>query len=176
MSWPDQRERIEGAARALEALPQVEAVTILIDATGIGDVVFDDLDLTGLDIVPIKFTNDWKQKAVRLLAADLERGAAFILDEQRHEFESYMYELTDSGRYKFSAPEGGHDDEVSAKLLEHWGHVNIGSPSVALLDAGASEDAPTEVESDVVDGEVLDEVISLGPPGQHLLIGERGWD
>ena len=56
---------------------------------------------------------------MRQLAADLQQGRAHILEQQRPEFETYEYEITDAGNYKFQAALG-HDDEVSAKLLEHW--------------------------------------------------------
>lgn len=130
--WPEQRELIRDAAEYLEASPGVEGLRVFLDSTGLGDVVFDDLEAEGLDVEPITFSGPWKERAVKLLAADLERGDAYILEDQRGEFESYAFELTPAGRYKFEAGVG-HDDEVSAKLLEHWGMVNEGPPDVRLL-------------------------------------------
>jgi hypothetical protein len=120
----------------------------------------------GLDVIGIKFTNDWKNKAVRRLATDLEQGNAFILDHQIGEFEGYEYDITPGGRITYSAPEGMHDDEVSAKLLEHWVLVTESftdnpvrevrlRPREADLPAGPKADALTQpieqVEPDSVD-------------------------
>lgn len=138
LSWPVQRSRIHTAVEDLLAWDEVEGVTVLLDSTGLGDVVFDDLEDEGLDVIPVNFsTSRWKERAVTLLAADLERGDAHILDEQVPEFESYEYEITDAGRYKFQA-RTGHDDEVSAKLLEHWGIVHEAPPTVRVIDQAPS--------------------------------------
>lgn len=131
VSWPMQRQRIHMAIEKIEAAGGT--VTVLMDTTGVGDVVFDDLEAEGLDIIPITFSNKWKQMAVMLLSADLERGNAFILPQQHNEFQAYAYTITSAGRFVYSAPGGGHDDEVSAKLLEHWGHVHGGVPNMRLL-------------------------------------------
>lgn len=129
LSWPEQKTKIHNAVAALESAPEVEMVTVVMDSTGIGDVIHDDLTADGLDIVPIKFTNAWKEAAVKLLAADMEQRRGFIIEEQRPEFESYEYSVTPSGKYKFEAATG-HDDEVSAALLRQWGIVHEGPPSI----------------------------------------------
>lgn len=133
VSWPVQKQRIITAHdNLLDA--GATGVTILMDSTGIGDVIFDDLEEEGMDLVPIKFTNDWKSKAVNLLSADLERGNAFVTAQQLGELQSYTYTMSETtGRFKYAAPDGGHDDEVSAKLLEHWGMIHFGAPDVRVL-------------------------------------------
>lgn len=147
VSWPVQYDLICGVVEDLEATPGVEGVQLLVDSTGLGDVVYDELDDRGLDVIPINFSGGQKERMVRLLAADLEHGRAQILEEQRTEFESYEYRITDAGRYKFEAA-GGHDDEVSAKLLENWGVVHEAPPDVKIAEA----DEPTEaqVEEEIV--------------------------
>lgn len=148
IAWPRQRERIRDALDELEAAPGVTSVVALLDSTGLGDVVYDDLTDEGVDVVPIKFDNSWKEKAVKRLAADMEKGEAHILDEQLREFESYEYSVTDAGRYKFEAA-SGHDDEVSAKLLEHWGAVFEGPPDVTTVSAEEGEEIDQEEEREV---------------------------
>lgn len=133
IGWASQRQYIMAALRSVQENPAVEAVIVLMDVGGPGDVVFEDLQMAGFDIIPINFTN-WKEKAVKLLASDLGQGQAHILEEQLPEFQHYEYEITPAGRYKFEASQG-HDDEVSAKLLEHWGIVHHGAPSFTILDA-----------------------------------------
>lgn len=161
VSWPEQRRRIQ---RAIEKIEETaESVTVLLDSTGLGDVVYDDLADEGLDAIPIKFTPSWKQQAVMLLAADLERGNAFICDKQVREFESYSYVINENtGRWKFEAGTG-HDDEVSAMLMAHWGVVNMGIPDVKMIggDAAEIEPAPDDPllrqgieEGQIVEGQV----------------------
>jgi hypothetical protein len=78
----------------------------------------------------------------KLLASDLEKGRAKLYDEMADEFEAYEYAISDAGRMKFEAAEG-HDDKVSAKMLENWAVVHEGPPSVRVEDAedGEAEEA-----------------------------------
>lgn len=132
VSWPVQRKRIHAAVEYLENYPGVTSVTVLVDVTGVGDVVYDDLMDEGLYCIPIPFSNAWKDKAVKLLAADMEQGRGHITEEQLEEFESYAFTITDSGKFKYEASVG-HDDYVSAKLLEHWGLHFEGPPAIQAL-------------------------------------------
>lgn len=176
VSWPEQRRRLHDAVEKLES-DGATSLTVMLDSTGVGDVVYDDLSLEGLDAIPIKFTNQWKQMSVMLLAADLERGNAFVHDAQLREFESYAYEITDAGRWKFEAA-SGHDDEVSAMLLAHWGIVNEGVPDIRMITAGNVNDdisGDSDIWSDeegVIDGTVASEqIIHVRPSARELLLG-----
>jgi hypothetical protein len=179
VSWPEQRRRIHDAIAKIEET--ATGTTIMLDSTGVGDVVYDDLSLEGLDAVPIKFTQQWKQMAVMLLAADLERGNAFLHQEQLREFESYAYHITEAGRWKFEA-DSGHDDEVSAMLLAHWGVVNEGVPDIRMITAGPSQlprgvSDPNDDSYDyeLEDADVVeDELEVYRPPSLHTLL-HRGW-
>lgn len=131
LDWPTQQNRIAYAIAELEDTPGVESVTAMIDSTGIGDVVHDNLIAAGVDVMPMHFTNQSKEQMARLLAADLEQGRARILSDMREEFESYEFTLTSSGRYQFEAA-SGHDDMVSAKMLAHWGRVHEGGANVEI--------------------------------------------
>lgn len=174
VSWPEQRRRIHAAVAAISKAG-AESVSVVLDTTGIGDVVYDDLTIEGMDVIPIKFSNQWKYLAVMLLAADLERGQAFIHTEQEREFEGYGYQITEAGRWKFEALHG-HDDEVSAALLAHWGTVNEGVPNATLLSSADSVEEPDEedpwADYDEVE-EVEGEVVYTPPSARELLI--RGW-
>lgn len=133
-SWPVQEDLIIEHVRDLESRPEVEGVSVVIDSTGIGDVVYDHLDEKGLDVIPVNFGSGvQKERMVRLLASDVEHGRAHIYAPQVPEFEAYEYEITPNGRYKFEAVTG-HDDEVSATLLENWGHVHEGPPDVKFAE------------------------------------------
>lgn len=137
VSWPHQRRLIHEAVEHI--MSTATGITILMDSGGVGDVVYDDLSEEGLDIIPINFTK-WKDNAVRLLSADLERGEAFIHEGQLREFEAYAKSVTDSGRTRYAASIG-HDDEVSAALLAHWGIVHSGVPNIQTLTVDSSPDS-----------------------------------
>jgi len=132
LDWPTQQDRIAYAIRELEDTPGVDGVTAMIDSTGIGDVVYDNLMAAGVDVTPVQFTNHSKEQMARLLAADLEHGRARILSDMREEFESYEFTLTSSGRYQFEAATG-HDDMVAAKMLSHWGRIHEGGQGVEIV-------------------------------------------
>lgn len=175
VSWPEQRQRLH---RFIEKIEKTSSgITVMLDSTGVGDVVYDDLSLEGLDAIPVKFTNQWKQMAVMLLAADIERGNAFVHQDQMREFESYSYEITDAGRWKYEAA-SGHDDEVSAMLLAHWGVVNEGVPDIKMLTAGpqvGADDDFWDTDDDSYDVEGTAQELELpAPPSGHDLI-QRGW-
>lgn len=181
VSWVMQKQRIRNVVAQLEE--SGSEVTLVIDSTGLGDVVFDDLEAEGYDVIPVKFSQQWKQMAVTQLSADLERKQAFLLPEQKHEFEAYSYEISETtGRFKYGAPEGAFDDEVSAKLLSHWGVVHGGVPSVELLsatplqvavDEGGGADAEYDDFTDEENGAV--EQITVRPPSMEEIFS-HGFD
>lgn len=141
LDWPTQQNRIAYAIQELEDTPGVEGVTALIDSTGIGDVVYDNLTAAGVEVTPVQFTNNSKEQMARLLAADLEHGRARILSDMREEFESYEFTLTPSGRFQFEAA-SGHDDMVAAKMLAHWGRVHEGGQGIEIVTI--ERDDPSE--------------------------------
>ncbi len=150
IDWGTQKQRIKQAADGLVA-DGASGVTIVLDSTGLGDVVHDDLIDAGYDVIPINFSQGvggrQKERMVRRLAADLEHQQAVLYEEVVDEFEVYEYEITDNGRWTFAAATG-HDDKVSAKLLGHWGRVVEGVPQV---EVAGLQDADGEDEEDFGD-------------------------
>lgn len=148
ITWPEQKRRIRRAVRQL-LRAGAENVMLVMDSTGVGDPIVEDLEYEGYDVVPINFTTH-KTNMVRLLAKDLEEAQAFILEGQQVvEFENYSMTLTPAGRMQYSAPEGQNDDVVAAKMLSHWGCVNEGFGEVSTMDPNAvSFDVPPQRLSD----------------------------
>ena len=145
--WSDQKNMIMNAVSDIEAFPGVDSARIRIDSTGAGDPMLENLEDEGLAVEGQVFSNQWKERAARLVAADLEKGRAAIPYQMREEFESYEYTMTDAGRYKFEAATG-HDDDVSAKLLEHWEIAYEGGVrEPTLIDTEATKVAQTETTS-----------------------------
>lgn len=93
---------------------------IIMDSTGMGDILFDKLSTKGYSITPVKFTSAGnKQTMVRNLATRLSKDEIKIpkVDWLIDEFKDYRYRRMDSGRYKYGAPQGKHDDGVTAVML-----------------------------------------------------------
>ncbi|MBA3240075.1 MAG: hypothetical protein H0T60_02520 [Acidobacteria bacterium] len=152
VSWPEQKRRIKRAVFQLRKAGAT-GVTLIIDSTGLGDPIAEDLEEAGFDVVGINFTT-YKAKMVTLLAKDLEQGKAHLLEEgELNEFENYGMKVTAGGRTTYSAPEGEHDDAVSAKMLQHWGIVQEGSPMVTTVSANDPVEAhdPEDIEEDADD-------------------------
>ncbi len=135
ITWPEQKRRIRRAVRTLRT-NGAENVLLVMDSTGVGDPIVEDLEMEGYDVVPMKFTNESKGNMVRLLAKDLEEAQAFVLDDplaMLEEFRQYGMTISPSGRMTYSAPEGEHDDVVTAKMLSHWGCINEGFGEITIL-------------------------------------------
>jgi len=132
VSWPEQKRMLARAVRKLRNAG-AETVTLVMDSTGLGDPIQEDMEELGYDVLPINFTN-MKNKMVVRLAKDLEEGRAKILEEGHIiEFENYAMDMTPAGRMTYSAPPGEHDDVVSAKMLSHHGLVAEGAPDMTVL-------------------------------------------
>jgi hypothetical protein len=166
LRWDDQKDAIVQAERQLRE-EGAEHVVIGVDETGVGDAMVEQLENEDLDVVPIAFSNKWKLKAVKNLGAALEQGEAFILPEQREEFESYEYEISEAGNYTFQAAVG-HDDEVSAKLMEHWLVDHEGPPGVKVVSFAGVEEELAE-EEDALDGDW--EPLDLSPDSPEEIMG-----
>lgn len=91
----------------------------IIDATGVGDAVFDDLKNDGLDLEGFKFTATTKQELVSNLSVAMDNGTIHYprIETLIDELEMYAYEQRANGQFTYSAPEGFHDDEVMALAL-----------------------------------------------------------
>lgn len=176
VSWPQQRRMIHDAVAEINET--ASAITILLDVGGPGDVVFDDLEEEGLDIIPVNFTK-WKEQAVKLLASDIEQKSAYIHPDALSEFEHYAYTITSGGRWRYEAARG-HDDEVSAALLAHWGVVREGSPDVHTMTFGYGSDASdfaSEEEFAVDTGVPVHREVKVTLPTVAELMSQDGiWD
>jgi len=73
--------------------------------------------------VPVKFTSESKSRLVVALMNAMEKGeVSYPRDETLiGELEAFAYEELPSGKFRYSAPEGQHDDCVIALALAVWG-------------------------------------------------------
>ena len=102
---------------------------VVMDASGVGDPVYENLASKGLVIEPVKFTNEKKTQMVQNLMLLIEEGVCSIplpgssQDPSKDtgtlwsELEAYTYNITPTGRIRYEAPRGFHDDCVTALFL-----------------------------------------------------------
>lgn len=110
------------------------AVTWL-DSTGVGDPVFDRLCAAGANVMPVKFTSESKQNLTVALMNALEKGEVSYPPDPvlMGELESFTYEELPSGKFRYSAPDGMHDDCVIALALAVWGRNRSSGPVVEFV-------------------------------------------
>jgi len=112
IDWGFQKQRI------LETWQRFNRPKSLMDSTGVGDAVFDDLKKAGMTIEGFKFTAGSKEQLIQNLstAIDSNRLLFYPFPELVGELEVFEYEVRSSG-FGFSAPDGYHDDCVIALAL-----------------------------------------------------------
>lgn len=89
----------------------------LVDSTGVGDPIVEDLIRERPCVEGFKFTHKSKQQLMEGLAASVQRAEIRFPDGWlQAEMESFGYEYRAGGVF-YSAPEGMHDDGVMALAL-----------------------------------------------------------
>ena len=104
--------------QVINSLPKVP---ILMDSTGVGDPIFEDLQRDGVNVQGYKFSSTSKQQLMEGLASAIhQRKITFPEGHITQELEIFEYQYTSFG-VKYSAPPGFHDDCVMALGLS-WHH------------------------------------------------------
>jgi hypothetical protein len=117
LDWTYQKERIKDEVKLYNN------ACLILDTTGLGDTIYDDLTDAGISIEPFHFTNTTKNQLISNLMRTMDNGLVSLPrdDDLISEFESYEFELTDSGLIRYGAPRGMHDDIVTSIALCVWG-------------------------------------------------------
>jgi hypothetical protein len=122
LDWPLQKERIAAFVRRWRA-------RLVMDATGVGDPVYDDLRRVLPRVEGFKITTQTKRELVQGLMVAVEQrrvmwpSAWQILTA---EMRRYEYDIGPTGQVSYSAPAGYHDDCVMALALAVWGCRTFG--------------------------------------------------
>jgi glucose dehydrogenase len=113
----------------IRLIRDVTEVPALVDSTGVGDPVLEELQAGSKWFEGFKFSSQSKQQIMEGLAVAIQREEiAFPDGPIRHELELFEYEYTRTG-VRYSAPDGFHDDLVCALALA-W-HYRNGSRDAA---------------------------------------------
>lgn len=99
-------------------LEMIGETPTLVDSTGVGDPIVETMQRKAPNIDGFKFTNSSKQQLMEGLALAIQRREVgfpegVIVDE----LESFEYTLSKTSRVTYNAPEGLHDDCVTALAL-----------------------------------------------------------
>lgn len=95
---------------------------IIMDATGVGSPVVDDLLNKGINIAPFTFTYNSRNELLINLQILLEQDKIKIPDDPEliEQLEAAVWDLTASGRTKITVPDDKHDDRMMSLALAVW--------------------------------------------------------
>jgi phage FluMu gp28-like protein len=97
---------------------------ILVDSTGVGDPILEDLQREGVMIQGLKFTSTSKQQLMEGLQSAIHQGKIGYPDGIiTQELEIFEYQYGATG-VKYSAPSGYHDDAVISLALA-WQNFSL---------------------------------------------------
>jgi hypothetical protein len=115
VSWTLQVER------AMALYRRFQCSRAHVDASGIGDVVIEELRKRGMNVEPFIFTKQSKKELIEGAVIACDSCSITIPDTPRfevyrQELESFEYVL-DGGEVRYGAPAGMHDDTVMSLAL-----------------------------------------------------------
>jgi hypothetical protein len=136
IDWPLQRRRIKATWEALDR------PALVMDSTGVGDPVVQEMQADGVPVEPYYFTGTSKRALVEQLTLACDDAALTLPDEPTllNELESFDMTQLPSGNIRYSAPEGQHDDCVMALGLALYGASRYGDLGITLFPAGLREE------------------------------------
>jgi hypothetical protein len=95
---------------------------VIMDSTGVGNPVVDDLVNKGINVVPFTFTYNSRNELLINLQILLEQDKIKIPDDPEllAELESAFFDITPQGRTKIVVPDDKHDDRLMSLALACW--------------------------------------------------------
>lgn len=122
------------------SLAQRYGASVLLDTTGIGDPIVEQIRAAGVNVDEYMFNNRSKQQLIENLAVAIEHERIHFpkIDVLINELDSFRYEMTKTRQIRYSAPEGFHDDAVISLALAVW-QAQRGSRGPVLLVWDADE-------------------------------------
>lgn len=123
IDWNLQKARVSSLAR------KHNNAQIVIDSTGVGDPITEDLQREDIGVVPFKFTEQSKRQLLNNLALLLEQDRIKIPKDEGliSELQSMRFELSSTGKIKVTVPSGMTDDRIMSLALSVW---EVGVPPV----------------------------------------------
>ena len=116
LEWPFQKKKIQALSQAYNH------ALVSIDSTGIGEPLYEDLERAGVPVEPFKFTNSSKKELIEKLSIWIEQKRFLMLNDPDtiREFNNFTYDISSTGKIRYNAPAGFHDDIVCSMGLAIW--------------------------------------------------------
>ena len=120
--YPFQKVRVTAVAK------RYNNARIIIDSSGVGEPLSDDLRREGLFVITdFHFSGKSKSELIQNGQVRIEQMQVWIPPDAQSgtplvaETKSYGYQISDKGTITYGAPQGLHDDMTTAFLLAVWG-------------------------------------------------------
>lgn len=115
LDWVFQRRRIVNLAQKYHC-------RLLIDSTGLGDPIYDELKRETIRVEGYKFTSASKKDLIENLSIMIENKQVSYpeIPELINELELFGFTRTKGGTIQYAAPEGYYDDCVISLALAAW--------------------------------------------------------
>ncbi len=106
----------------VQAMADKYKASVLMDSTGAGDPVMEQLRARGVMVEGYNLSSQSKQQLIENLAVGIEQRLLTFpqIDVLINELQIYEYEITRAGNVRYNAPSGFHDDTVIALGLAYW--------------------------------------------------------
>lgn len=136
LEWPYQKAKIAAISS------KYNNALVILDTTGLGAPIFDDLSRAGVPVQAFGFTNATKKQIIEKLSIYIEQKYLRIIPlvDTLNEFDSYEYEYTKSGLVSYNARPGTHDDIVIA-------HALAVSELTPLSKSAMTNDEPSRIQN-----------------------------
>lgn len=119
MSYFDRFQKSWSATKdAIRLLP--EYTLKVVDSTGVGDVVVEELQETVINLQGFKFTSVSKPQIIKKLALDIEKGNVKFNQHTANELTVFEYKYSSTGYIKYEASSGNTDDAVMALAMANY--------------------------------------------------------
>lgn len=130
ISWELQRGRL------ISLYEKWKPQRIIAESNSIGEPNIEALQREGLPVEGFTTTAQSKPPLIESLALAIEQQDIMLLNDrvQTSELQAYEMERMTSGRFRYNAPDGGHDDTVMALALAWHGCINNVSFEPLVLD------------------------------------------
>lgn len=140
IQWPKIKERIQYLAR------KYNNAYVLLDSTGVGDPILDDLQSAGLSVEGYRFTQDSKAKLIEQLTVAIEQRLITYPNYEHllTELSEFEYSISrKGGLIHYSAPEGKYDDCVISLALAVWA-IRSYIHSAQIIERREDEEEPVD--------------------------------
>jgi phage FluMu gp28-like protein len=109
---------------------------VIMDSTGYGDPIYEDLAKEGLNINGINMNVGTKPMLIENLQLMIENKQISLINDPNLtlEFGAYTYTILPSGNVRYEAAKGFHDDEVISTALMAIGMQGGGTQAVGVVE------------------------------------------